>query len=103
MKRIRSTNDRLVDVKNPFFLMEKSLNENRLKIDIDVKKGRSLTSTDQRNPGDIILQDSAITTCVIQGFEQSTCHYCLRSPLVLLRCVVCKRARYCDELCQKRD
>ena len=83
--------------------MEKTLNESHLKIELDVKKGRSLTSTDQRHPGDSILRDSAIATCVIQGFEHSTCHFCMRSPLVLLRCAVCKRARYCDVQCQERD
>eukprot|EP00800_Vazella_pourtalesii_P021923 TRINITY_DN8338_c0_g1_i1.p1 TRINITY_DN8338_c0_g1~~TRINITY_DN8338_c0_g1_i1.p1 ORF type:complete len:427 (+),score=101.73 TRINITY_DN8338_c0_g1_i1:125-1405(+) len=83
--------------------MEKSLNANRLKVELDVKKGRSLTSTDRREPGDIMFQDRALATCVVQGFQQSTCHFCLKSPLVLRRCSVCKRARYCDELCQKRD
>ncbi|KAI6661342.1 Histone-lysine N-methyltransferase SMYD3 [Oopsacas minuta] len=83
--------------------METLLKEKLIMIELDEKKGRSLTSTHQRNPGDVIIQDTAIAICVIPEYEQSTCYSCMCSPHDLLKCSVCKRARYCDRECQKRD
>ena len=83
--------------------MDKSLAERGIKIELGKKKGRSLMSLTQREPGDVIIQERAIATCVIPEFQHSICHNCLVSSPNLLRCSACKRARYCNRECQKVD
>ena len=80
-----------------------SLGDKGLGIRLDKKKGRSLMSLTQRLPGEVIIQEKAIITCVFPEFQHSICHSCLLSPLRLLRCSACKRARYCNRECQKAD
>ena len=83
--------------------MDNSLDKKGIEIQLDNKKGRSLMSLTRRDPGEVIIQERAIATCVIPEFQHSTCHSCLLSPPSLLRCFACKRARYCNRECQKAD